>query len=148
VPRRGSPGDTRIAAVWPVIAATLALAVAAGCGPDVGSVFRGRVAHTIDVRVGEGERFSLAVFDSPGVGDKWTLKAKPDTTVTPFVREIYEADGDEPGANGVRYYVFDAAARGTTTAVLFNCYRCQGGAPRTQESKDYSGAARFRITVR
>ncbi len=148
MPERRIPRDSRNATARRAMAATLALAAAAACGPDVGSAFRGRVEQTADIRVDQGERFSLAVSDSPGVGDKWTLRGRPDSKVTSFVTEIYEAEGDEPGSSGVRYYVFDADARGTTTATLFNCYRCHGGAPKTQESKEYSGTATFRITVR
>ncbi|MBO3749157.1 protease inhibitor I42 family protein [Streptosporangiaceae bacterium NEAU-GS5] len=137
------------------VAALSALALIAGCGvssasPDVGTPFAGGVGKTVEVRVTSGQRFSLSVPDNDSVGDDWEVATKPDPGVAAFVSEEYAGDPDSkgPGSGGTGYYVYTAKNPGTTSVVLYNCWRCgPAKTPKDDFDRAHSGDATFHIIV-
>lgn len=132
--------------------ALLALLVA-GCGAgsavnDLGTVVKGAKGKTVQVALGTGQRFSLAVPDNTSTGDHWTLEAVPDPKVASFISREYRSEGEGPGAPGTSYFVFNTKHPGTTEIKLHDCWRCGGKSPSTDESKEQSGEAIFALTVR
>ncbi|WP_084960370.1 protease inhibitor I42 family protein [Thermoactinospora rubra] len=131
----------------------VALLAIAGCGggsavSNLGTVVSGAKGSTVQVQVGKGQRFSLAVQDNPSVGDSWELVALPDAKVAAFISKERRAESDAPGSGGTAYFVFNAKRPGVTQVRLFNCWRC--GASRTpadETSRQNSGEAIFEITV-
>jgi predicted secreted protein len=126
---------------------------AAGCGAgsavnDLGVVVKGAKGKTVQVQLGTGQRFSLAVTDNPSVGDSWTLEAVPDTKVASFISHEKRPQGEGPGAGSTSYFVFNTKHPGTTEIKLFDCWRCGGTTPSTDESRQQSGEAIFALTVR
>jgi inhibitor of cysteine peptidase len=126
---------------------------AAGCGggsavSDLGTVVKGAKGKTVQVELGTGRRFSLAVADNPSVGDAWTLEAVPDTKVASFISHEKRPAGEGAGAGGTSYFVFNTKHPGTTEIKLFDCWRCDGKTPSTDESRQQSGEAIFALTVR
>ncbi|MFC5829388.1 protease inhibitor I42 family protein [Nonomuraea insulae] len=124
-----------------------------GCGAgsavsDYGKVVKGSKGATVRVEVRPGQRFSLAVSDNPSVGDSWDLVEVPDAKVASYISEERESDGDQPGAGGTSYFVFNGKQPGTTEIRLRDCWRCgQAKTPSTEESKQQSGEAVFAVTV-
>jgi predicted secreted protein len=103
------------------------LAVLAACGNS------GQVeAFTEEdgaISVAAGERFRIEFPVSPGVGDDWSLIDEPDEATARLIEEGFESEAAEDvvGGEGVEYFLFEAAAPGTTEIVLEYCYRGCGG---------------------
>ncbi|OUC92587.1 hypothetical protein CA984_29460 [Streptosporangium minutum] len=135
------------------LAVLLLLALVAGCGAgsavsDLGLIVHGGAGRTADVRLTPGQRFSLAVDENTSAGDSWLMPDLPDVMVASFISEEYRAASDEPGAGGIRYFVFNAKRPGTTTVTISNCRRCPADrVPADEQSRRASGEAIFRITV-
>ncbi|GAA3350511.1 hypothetical protein GCM10020358_76720 [Amorphoplanes nipponensis] len=103
------------------------------------------------VRVGPGDRFSLAVPDrGASVGDSWSA------TVTPA--GVLAAEGNRKvmsnfwdrvlgpeagGGGGTRYFTYTAEARGTARVTLANCF--QGC--RDDYSRGISRSVTWTVTV-
>jgi predicted secreted protein len=114
---------------WTVIglaAALLALA-AFGCGGAGESTF---TEADSSVEVGTGDRFRIEFDANPGVGDDWLLAGEPDPSVARLVENDFVSDASEElvGAPGTEYFVFEAAASGTTAITFQYCYRGCGSA--------------------
>ncbi|GHH69427.1 hypothetical protein GCM10017673_19870 [Streptosporangium violaceochromogenes] len=135
-----------------MIAALLLAALVTGCGEgtpvyDLGVIVHGSAGKTSEVRLSHGKHFSLAVNDSPSVGDSWRMSGRPDARVASFVSEEYEGVS---GVDGVHYFVFSAKDPGTTTVTLSDCENCPPGVPmkvRRGRGEHEPGNAVFRVTV-
>lgn len=132
----------------------LAALLVAGCGAgsavnDLGTVVKGGKGQTVQVAAEPGDRFSLAVPDTPSIGDNWSLVAVPDPAVASFISKEHRTPDDKgPGSPGVGYFVFNAKHAGTTRITLYDCWRCQGKTPSADQSKQESGEAVFELTVK
>lgn len=117
----------------PTAAVLLALLLA-GCGGGTavshfGTVVKGREGATAQVELQPGQRFSLAVPDTPAPGDDWRLVEVPDPKVASFISE------EQPDEGGTAYFVFNAKRPGVTEV------RLRPAPPATQD-------AVFSVTVR
>jgi predicted secreted protein len=103
------------------------LAVLTACG-NAGQV-EGFSEDDSEISVAAGERFRIEFPVSPGVGDDWSLVGEPDEAIAHFIEEGFESEAAEDivGGAGIEYFLFEAAAPGTTEIVLEYCYRGCGG---------------------
>jgi predicted secreted protein len=110
-----------------VLTATLAALAVVGCGGSRETTF-GEEDGNVEVEA--GDRFRIELAASPGVGDDWNLTREPDPAVAVLVADGFRSDAGEDvvGAEGAEYFVFEAAAPGTTEIGLQYCYRGCGSA--------------------
>ncbi|MEU4230493.1 protease inhibitor I42 family protein [Nonomuraea sp. NPDC026600] len=137
--------------------ALLMMGIGTSCGAgsavsDYGQIFKGAKGSTVNVEVGTGQRFSLAVADNPSTGDQWRLLAVPDAKVASFISKEYVSDGGGPGSGGTSYFVFNGKQPGSTEIRLQNCWRCPSATPSPTpvdaQSKAQSGEAIFSVIVK
>jgi predicted secreted protein len=97
-----------------------------------------------EISVGAGESFRIELPANPGVGDAWILAGEPDPSVARLVDAGFESDAPEDvvGADGVQYFLFEAASPGTTEIVVDYCYRGCGG-----DDAEMEHTTSFAVTV-
>ncbi|HUR06626.1 MAG TPA: protease inhibitor I42 family protein [Nonomuraea sp.] len=119
---------------------------------DYGQIFKGAKGSTVNVEVGTGQRFSLAVGENQSTGDHWRLLAVPDAKVASFISKEHKSDGGGPGSGGTSYFVFNGKQPGRTEIRLQNCWRCPSATPSPTpvdaQSKALSGEAIFSVVVK
>ena len=137
--------------------ALLVMGLGTSCGAgsavnDYGQIFKGAKGSTVNVAVGTGQRFSLAVADNPSIGDQWRLMEVPDAKVASFISKEYVSDGGGPGSGGTSYFVFNSKQPGNTEIRLQDCWRCPSATPSATpvdaQSKAQSGEAIFSVIVK
>lgn len=123
-----------------LLAALALLPAACGSSSDVPEFSEG----DSEISVSAGERFRIEFAANPSVGDDWSLIGEPDAAVARLLDEGFESDAPEDvvGAPGTEYFLFEAAAPGTTEIVLQYCYRGCGG-----EEAQLEHTASFELVV-
>jgi inhibitor of cysteine peptidase len=123
----------------------LLLALAA-CGTVSGNATYTRDTRTITVE--SGERFTIKLNASPGIGDDWRIVGGLERGRVKLVDESYQADDrGVPGGSGTTSFLFEATQPGTTELTLFNCYRCAGADKPSPENAQLAETLVFTITV-
>jgi inhibitor of cysteine peptidase len=91
--------------------------------------------RTLELRVGDGVKLSLA--ENPTTGYRWELVAKPEPNCV-VVNDSYVAKTDAIGSGGTRSWEFRAVSPGTGTVSL---------AYRRPWEKDVAPAQTFKMTL-
>jgi inhibitor of cysteine peptidase len=91
--------------------------------------------RTLELRVGDGVKLSLA--ENPTTGYRWELVAKPEPNCV-VVNDSYAANTDAIGSGGTRTWEFRAVSQGTGTVSL---------AYRRPWEKDAAPAQTFKMTL-
>jgi predicted secreted protein len=121
----------------------LLLALAA-CGTVSGTYTR----DTRTITVESGERFTIKLNASPGIGDDWRIVGGLERGRVKLVDESYEADDrGVPGGSGTASFLFEATQPGATELTFFNCYRCAGADQPSPENARLAETLVFTITV-
>jgi predicted secreted protein len=113
---------------WSIVGVQLSvLVVLAACGN--GGQVQVFTEEDSEIAVAAGERLRIEFPVSPGVGDDWSLVGEPDAAIAHLLEEGFESEAadDIVGGEGIEYFLFEAAAPGTTEIVLEYCYRGCGG---------------------
>ncbi|MDT5048144.1 MAG: inhibitor of cysteine peptidase [Mycobacterium sp.] len=123
----------------------LLLALAA-CRTVSGTATYTRDTRTITVE--SGERFTIKLNASPGIGDDWRIVGGLERARVKLVDESYEADDrGVPGGSGTASFLFEATQLGATELTFFNCYRCAGADQPSPENAQLAETLVFTITV-
>ena len=125
--------------------AALLLTLAA-CGSVSGTVTYTRDTRTITVE--PGERFTIKLIASPGIGDDWRIVGGLERGRVKLVDGSYQADDrGVPGGSGTASFFLEAIRPGTTELTFFNCYRCAGADKPSPENAQLTETLVFTITV-
>jgi predicted secreted protein len=126
-----------------LVALLLTLA-ACGTGTDTATYTR----DTRTITVESGERFTINLNASPGIGDDWRVVGGLDRGRVRLVDEHYQADDrGVPGGSGTASFLFEGTQPGTTELTFFNCYRCAGADKPSPENAQLAATLVFTITV-
>lgn len=145
-PRRRA--DVRLPGCMLSLAIGLAalLLTLAACGSVSGTVTYTRDTRTITVE--PGERFTIKLIASPGIGDDWRIVGGLERGRVKLVDESYQADDrGVPGGSGTASFFLEAIRPGTTELTFFNCYRCAGADKPSPENAQLTETLVFTITV-
>jgi predicted secreted protein len=122
------------------------LLASAACGTVSGTATYTRDTRTITVE--SGERFTIKLNASSGIGDDWRIVGGLERARVKLVDESYEADDrGVPGGSGTASFLFVATQPGATELTFFNCYRCAGADKPSPENAQFAETLVFTITV-
>jgi inhibitor of cysteine peptidase len=129
-----------------VLSLVTLLLTAAACGTGSDTATYTRDTKTIAVK--SGERFTIKLDASPGVGDDWRVVGGLEHGTVKLLDESYEAD--DPGVaagSGTASFLFEATQPGTTELALVNCYRCAADDLPLRENTTLAETLVFTVTV-